>query len=703
VILKMTKNQEKNIILIADDSEMNRLILTDMLEDAYEIVEATNGVEAVSLLHKMGTEISLVLLDIVMPEMDGFEVLTYMNKYHWIEDIPVIMISAESASSYVERSYELGVTDYINRPFDAFVVRRRVVNTIMLYAKQRKLVGLVATQIYEKQKSNSLMVNILSHIVEFRNGESGLHVLHISTLTGILLRQLAQKTEKYALSKSEISLICMASALHDIGKIAIPSEILNKPGRLTKEEFEIMKTHSEVGASMLKQLESYQDEALVKFAYEICRWHHERYDGRGYPDGLKGDEIPIAAQIVALADVYDALTSERVYKKAFSHEKALQMILNGECGSFNPLVLNCLLDVADHIQQEVEISSKSGIRQREIHEFTEEMMRYEDLPELSAPKRMLQLLEHEREKYQFFTAVSHEIQFEFASTPPMLTLSKWGTEELGLPEVVVDPVHNEQVLRLMDAEHIQEIADAARKTTPEEPMLQWDCLINICGQERWYRLICKILWSNDASAQYCGLIGKATDIHQEHVQLDLRQMASADAMTGLLTSRHAEKQIEALLQQEPVAKFALLLFDVDYLGYASQMHGAMFGDQVLKYVADLLRHSMDEHALAARVSGDEFMVFLEYQNDVTAMVEHLFRSLNGQYDEFPITVSMGVAVTESAGHAYNALFQHAKQALYVSKQQKVGQYRFYDPEMENLFMMDNRNEWAVLEEQTRSN
>ena len=321
---------EKEKILIADDSAMNRAILTEMLGDGYEILEAENGRQAVSIM-QTNVDIDL-LLDIMMPEMDGFDVLAMMNKYHWIDDIPVIMISAENASSYVERTYDLGATDYISRPFDMAIVRRRVINTLMLYAKQKRLVRLVAEQVYEKEKSNSTMINILSHIVEFRNGESGLHVLHIQTATDILLRTLVRKTDKYNLNAADISLISTASALHDIGKINIPASILNKPGKLTKEEFDTMKTHTTTGAEILDKLPFQQESPLVKTAYAICRWHHERWDGRGYPDGLKGEDIPIAAQVVAMADVYDALTSERCYKKAFGHDKAMEMILNGECG-----------------------------------------------------------------------------------------------------------------------------------------------------------------------------------------------------------------------------------------------------------------------------------------------------------------------------------------------------------------------------------
>ena len=337
--------EAKQRILIADDSAMNRAILTEMLGDGYDILEAENGLQAVSAMQS-DENIDLLLLDIMMPEMDGFEVLAMMKKCHWIDDIPVIMISAENASSFVERAYDLGASDYISRPFDTAVVRRRVINTLMLYAKQKRLVQLVAEQVYEKEKSNSTMINILSHIVEFRNGESGLHVLHIQTATEILLHTLVQQTDRYNLTTADISLISTASALHDIGKINIPESILNKPGKLTKEEFDTMKTHTTIGAEILDKLPFQQESDLVKTAYAICRWHHERYDGRGYPDGLKEEQIPIAAQVVAMADVYDALTSERCYKKAYSHDTAIQMILNGECGAFNPLLLQCLQEAA---------------------------------------------------------------------------------------------------------------------------------------------------------------------------------------------------------------------------------------------------------------------------------------------------------------------------------------------------------------------
>lgn len=399
----LLQDKTRLTILIVDDSEMNRCILSEMLGADYDILEATNGEEAIKLLRQYETGISLVLLDLVMPPvMDGFGVLSYMNERNWIEDIPVIMISGEDSVSYVRRAFDLGVADYIKKPFDAQVVYKRVYNTITLYAKQRRLLVLVTDQIYEKEKNNRMMISILSQIVEFRNGESGAHVLHINIITELILERLIQKTDQYDLSSSVRRMIVTASALHDIGKIGIDDKILNKPGKLTKEEFEVIKTHSAIGASMLESLEYYKNEPLVRIAHDICRWHHERYDGKGYPDGLKGEEIPISAQVVALADVYDALISDRVYKKAYSHEKAVEMILNGECGTFNPLLLECLKDIQGRLKEEMTTMSEERAETADSGSATSEFEGYE------------------KTKEQLFKSMSEDIRKEYIDTIPTI-------------------------------------------------------------------------------------------------------------------------------------------------------------------------------------------------------------------------------------------------------------------------------------------
>ena len=336
-------NRQK--ILIVDDSEMNREMLKAILGEGYKYAEAVDGAQALRML-RQDMNIDLVLLDINMPKMDGFAVLEHMNQFHWIDEVPVIMISAADDRESIKRSYSLGVSDYIRRPFDSYIVQRRVKNTLTLYANQKRLMGMVSDQIYRNQRDSNVMIGILSHIVEFRNSESAQHVLQVQTVTGMLLRRLVEKTDVYHLTEEKIRLIVTASALHDIGKISIPESILNKPGRLTPEEFDVIRTHPAIGASMLEGLTPYRKEPLLKTAIEICRWHHERWDGGGYPDGLLGEQIPISAQVVALADVYDALTSDRCYKKAYSHDTAITMILNGECGAFNPMLLDCLQEIS---------------------------------------------------------------------------------------------------------------------------------------------------------------------------------------------------------------------------------------------------------------------------------------------------------------------------------------------------------------------
>ncbi len=676
-----------------DDSEKDRSILSDILEDEFDILEAADGAEAVAALYDLGTRISLVLLDIVMPRLDCFEVLGAMNKHHWIEEIPVIMISEENASSYVQNAYELGVTDSISRPFDCLVVRKRVENTIMLYAKQQKLIGMVTDQIYEKQKNSSLMVEILSGIVEFRNGESGLHVIHIRTMTDLLLRYMEKKhLMRYPVKHEDIPLIGTASALHDIGKIGIPNKILNKPGSLTREEFEIMKTHTLLGADMLKNLPCHQDEPLMKMAYEICRWHHERYDGRGYPDGLKGDEIPISAQIVSLADVYDALTSERIYKKAFSHEKAVKMILDGECGVFNPILLECLKNLSERIREETKSDSLGYGNHQEIQEMTEEMLRHE---ELAASARALRLLERERTKYQFFASVSREVQFEYTNLPPVLTLSEWGARKLGLEEIIVDPYHSEKCRSLSCGKDMQMMAQALHGTTPEQPIVQQDCEIWMGGELRWERIVCRATWSQEEPPRYLGVIGKIVDIPRDSGEaFNLQRMASRDSLTGLLNQEHSRKSIWRILKEHPEKSFVLAILDLDHFQAANDQYGYIFGDQVLKCTADRLRAVLEEGDLATRIGGDEFLLFMEEREGSREKLERIRRELCQKVDEFPMSASMGFAKTSVAGRDAQELFDCADIALYAAKLKGEGRCCAYDDSMKLILKEKAGEDWG---------
>lgn len=515
---KMSEVITKQKILIADDSEMNRELLAAILEEEYEIIQVNDGVQAVDCLQRHAEEISLLLLDIVMPHMDGFEVLSYMNKEHWIDSIPVVIISSENSPIYIKRGYDLGATDFIGKPFDANMVLRRSANAILLGAKQRRMTSIVSNQIYEREKSSKLMINILSHIVEFRNGESGLHVLHIQTITEMLLRQLVQKeNNRYALSKEQIRMITTASALHDIGKISIPDEILNKPGRLTAEEFAVIKGHSMAGANMLSELPLDQkEEPLVKTAYEICRWHHERYDGGGYPDGLKGEEIPVSAQVVALADVYDALTSERCYKDAYSHEKAIEMILAGQCGAFNPLMLECLLDISSSLKKKMGYKSKERYEQTDLSDIAS---RFHDF-EMDSSEKIVQQLEFERMRHNFLAEGSRNIIFTYTISPPLLTFNQAGCKRSGITEPSFSPLQSGVLKDLVEEQSLKRLIRKITQATRETPDVTSNLFLTDGKNPCHYRCKCRVIWTDGAEKGYTGVVGKLTDITDDYMVME---------------------------------------------------------------------------------------------------------------------------------------------------------------------------------------
>ncbi len=512
-------------ILIVDDLPMNREILTDML-DGYEIYEAENGREAIAQLKAHLTEISLVLLDMIMPEMDGLDVLEIMGDNGWLSDIPVIMISSDDSADVTHKAYELGCTEFIRRPFDALVVQKRCRNIIALYSKQKKLVDLFADQFYENEKNSQMMVDILAHIVEFRNNECGMHVINVQRFTEIILRELVTRTDKYDLTEKDIKLITNAAALHDIGKISIPDNILNKPGKLTNEEFQIMKSHSAAGAQMLDDLPFHKDEPIVRASHDIARWHHERWDGRGYPDGLKGDDIPIGAQVVSLADVYDALTAERCYKKAFSHETAIEMITKGECGQFNPLILECMNACSEQMRLVKEGTQNINKNdEEEIKGFARELLKNDAI---YTSDRLLNLLEYEKMKNRFFEGITGGCSFEYSVNTRMLSFSKTAASALGVQESIIDPVHDKALCSILKADTLKLLSARFRASTPDSPIVQLYLHQYITGSEQTfridtaedpgsyppgtkchtYRLICRTTWTLEAPQRYTGVIGK---------------------------------------------------------------------------------------------------------------------------------------------------------------------------------------------------
>lgn len=516
---------EKPKILIADDSEINRALLKEILGDGYDYLEAEDGAAAVELMRQR-TDISLLLLDLMMPGMDGFDVLRVMKYHTWLDEIPVIVISAAEDTANIERAYDLGVADYIRRPFERIMILRRVKNILMLYAKQKRLTRLVTDQVYEKEHNSVLMISILSHVVEFRNSESGLHVLHIRTLTDLLLHQLVQKTDRYQLDESDIALISTASALHDIGKIVIPEEILNKPGRLTAEEFAIIKNHTVAGAQMLQDLGQAiaRDEPLLQVAHAICRWHHERWDGNGYPDRLKGDEIPIAAQVMALADVYDALTSERCYKHAYDHDTALRMILNGECGAFNPLLLDCLRESSEQLRTELTRSEwDRGFRQ-ETHRLSEEILHREALPRENHSQLLLEQ-EQEKERTDFYAAQCGGIRFDYDLLAGSVTVYDYHAEPL--QQKTVTDFAQGKGLGFLNEQDRRKLSKAISRATPEAPDVVLPVMVQRDGKPHLHRMALHTIWSGAGVRRCVNVLGHLTD-EQHRVEHQAELLTAID-------------------------------------------------------------------------------------------------------------------------------------------------------------------------------
>lgn len=667
---------KKHTVLIVDDNVINRSLLADMLSNEYNIEEAEDGLQAVELLNRCKDSISLILLDILMPKMDGFDVLKIMNKNNWIEDIPVIIISTETSSQYIDNAYNLGATDYINRPFDANVIIRRIKNTILLYSKQNVLKKLVVEQIAEKENNNSLMVDILSNIVEFRNGESGVHVLNIRLITEKLLKELASQENNYGITPEYVALVANASALHDIGKISIAEEILNKPGRLTSEEFEIIKTHSRIGADMISKVYQQHKDKLVEIAYQICRWHHERFDGAGYPDGLKGDMIPICAQVVSLADVYDALTSERVYKPPYTHDKAMEMIKNGECGSFNPRLLECLEAISYFLRNEL-VQDKQEENHLDSNSIAKELIS-RGIGNVS--NRTMLLLEQERIKYRFFADMSNEIQFEYDNTTDQFILSQRSAKILGLDMYTgsLSEIISKQTI--MTKEDYDDLKSRLNDVSYDDRTLSHSYLLRVNDKLCWYNITVMSMWTNEEKPQLTGFIGKLTDIHNQRVELEeLKRQAEHDDLTNLYHHRPAKIIIERIINSDE-RNGALMIIDVDDFKFINDNMGHAAGDKVLTFIAEKISANIRSDDIAARIGGDEFIVFLknvENRRHIERRVKHILREININYQGIKINISVGIALSPKDGRDYETLFNHADQALYTSKKNDKGSFTFY--------------------------
>lgn len=535
--------ETKKKIIIADDSELNCEMVADILGSIYDYQFVHDGDTLLNML-TLGERADMILLDLNMPKTSGMQVLKVMRSRHWTDEIPVVIISAEDDDAIIQKAFELGATDYIVRPFQSFFVKHRIDNTLELYSQRRQLVRYVEKQVYERDRVNKALINIFGSLVELRNNESGEHTLHVQAITKMILNRLCDVTDKYTFTREMIDTISTVSALHDIGKAFIPSEILNKPSKLTDEEWEIMKSHTVRGDEFLQKIHVKNSEKFMGLAHEIVRYHHERYDGNGYPDGLCGDEIPISAQVVSIADVYDALTSDRCYKKAYDHEKALDMIRNGRCGVFNPLLVQCLMDISDDLLIMLKFNEVNDDDSFESVSTLD--MKSELNDEIRVDERIEKLLDYEMEKKEFFAERCGGIQFEYdAERRKVVYMRRY--DEKG------ERVHlSSESTRLLCDSDLEKLTDLISNMTPTNNTAEMNVIVPIGGDIRWHRLNIMSIWSQ-SGGRYKTLIGTFADIHEQVLKKNAKLSINGNMIDH-----------NALIAMREVFDFVRLVDPVDY-------------------------------------------------------------------------------------------------------------------------------------------
>ncbi len=690
---------DKQTVLIVDDVELNRAILAELFSDTYHILEAEDGQEALDILEKNIDRIVMVLLDIVMPVMDGFEVLQAMSDRKLIENVPVVLITSENSDRAALQGYQLGVSDIINKPFNPEVVKRRVANVIELFMHKSNLEKLVGKQIETLEKQacklnqvNNFLIETLSTAVEFRNCESGQHIKRIRHTTQILLEAISNEYPEYELSPYHIEKISSASAMHDIGKIAIPDYILNKPGKLTAEEFEIMKAHCIRGCEFLQSIHYAQDEEYFRFCYEICRHHHERWDGNGYPDKLKGDNIPIWAQVVSLADVYDALTSKRVYKNAYSHEKAVKMILDGECGVFNPKLLDVFIKMASVLERDLVSNEEMADAEFTACTFESPLEAVPKTEDTGLSSRTLRLLELEREKYRILSELSGDIVFNYDTKSDVLEFSEKYYDlfhrDIRIPNAR-DTIEHSQVIHSEDRSRFLR---RLTELTPRFPSCRIELRMMVPDQGfEWFEVNVHALWNTETNVECIGYLGKLVNIHERKIEANLlRKQANMDSLTELDNRKRIRERLVSLFDGNKKEAGAFFFIDIDNFKAINDNLGHMFGDEILRYIASEIKRKVRSTDIVGRIGGDEFVAFLRNSSSEKAIAEKaqdicdLFRKTYKELiDKYNVSCSVGISLFPRDGMTYEELFHNADRALYYAKERGKNSYAFYSHTMGN--------------------
>ena len=706
----------KYTILIVDDDFFQRSVLTEQIlteqgdNDNFHIITADNGQEAIDILKERHQEISLVLLDIWMPDKDGFDVLIEMNQMDLREVIPVIVLSADRENA--TKAFDLGAFDFIEKGENSRIILQRMQNALKIYSTFEDLKEYARVEISARERNSDVIIAILSSVIAQVNHESGAHILPVKAYTNLLLNKLKEKG-LIDYTDNDIKIITQASSLHDIGKVNIGPGILNKRGVFTQSERNAMEKHSELGSAILDQMETYKDDKLVEAAKTICRYHHENWDGTGYPEKLEGREIPIEAQVVALADRYDALRSDRVYKPGYEHDDTINKLKEWHGKNFSPVLWEIFDENADELNRisQLPLSSFEINVEREAQEMIGEIIKKNFAPairDLDSPmsaeeqynnnyQQLLEQMLEERNKYKFLSSISNEIQYEYKIKPDGTSIMEFNDEAakiLHLPIKIENPFTNEKFKDTFTQENMEHIISLLNSSvhSESEDVIEDEMELVVDGDKKWFHFYILPTWTYvEETSSYIrtGSIGKLVDSHENHQKMDeLYQQATHDGLTGLLNKKAARSLIEEQIKTRPELGYALLIIDLDHFKEANDTYGHLFGDEVLQEFARRLVKSTRTGDIVARIGGDEFMLCSMVKGEETRpLTRRIYESIIGPYKEFNIGTSIGVATTEEVGNDYDELILHADEALYVAKKAGRGQYAFYKE-------IDKKDQWT---------
>lgn len=670
---------ESPVLLIIDDDEHNRAILREMFRGRFGMLEACDMSSALQALERHRAGIALVFLNISLPDADGFEMLREMHARGFLPGIPVMMIASAISPEKAGAAIRLGVSDFVEQPMNPEIVQRRAQRLMEFERERASVEELVEARARDIRRANRYAIEALSTIVEFRSGETAQHTRRISLVTRLLCQALSLRYMEYNLTDAMIDDIVCASALHDVGMIAVPESILNKPGPLTNEEFEIIKRHTIYGAQVIERISSIGGERFFSYCRDICLCHHERWDGNGYPGGIQGDAIPIWAQVVGLADVYEALTSERVYKPPFTHEQALEMIKGGDCGVFSPKLLATLNLIAARIKGALDVLATSG-------DQAPGDPPYEVSGQITP--RALKLLEHEREQYKTYASLSGEVLLDYDCESDALSLSGRFSDHFDGDTVVNHPLSEEIMNRYVYPGDREALENAIRAVSQEAPTIKIDLrLLTIRGWYEWYEGVVRTLWSGESPGKCVRALGKLTNIDQAvRETCRLREQATRDVLTGLLNRVETERCVRQRLMESEDVGGALLYIDIDDFKEINDTRGHGYGDDVLRKMGQAIHGNIRETDIAGRIGGDEFIIYLDRVRSDEGIVGNVERLISvmrqGVYvrsERALISVSVGVARFPQDGTRYEVLLEKADQAMYTAKYSGKGCYAFYAP------------------------